>query len=66
MDIKIFKQNLEGYKISLGTLETNQKETYEIPGVTAVLFKNSSQSKSVRIIITFQGFSNLTIGYKEN
>lgn len=64
--IEIFKQELDGEKISEGFLKVNQEETYEIPKNTAVFFQNSSPSKVVRIKIELFGTSNLSMGYKEN
>ena len=64
--IEIFKQPIEGEKVSVGMLKVNQEETYEIPKNTAVFFQNSSPSKAVRIKIALYGTSNLSMGYKEN
>jgi len=65
-DIEIFKKELGGEKISVGILKVNQKETYEIPGNTAVFFQNLSKTKPVKIDIELRGTTNLSMGYKEN
>ena len=64
--IEIFKQELEGEKISVGILKVNQEETYEIPRNTAVFFQNSNSSKRVTLKIELYGANNLSMGYKEN
>ena len=64
--IEIFKQELDGEKISVGMLKVNQEETYEIPRNTAVFFQNSNSSKRVTLKIELYGANNLSMGYKEN
>lgn len=66
VDIEIFKQELDGEKVSIGMLKVNQEETYEVKRNTAVFFQNSSPSKVVRIKIELYGTSNLSMGYKGN
>lgn len=65
-DIEIFKQELEGEKVSVGILKVNQQETYKIPRNTAVFFQNLSKYKQVKIDIELRGTTNLSMGYKEN
>ncbi len=65
LDMEVLTKSIDGNENSLGVLKVGEQKTYAVPANAAVQFKNSSDFlASIKVVI--YGYSNLSMGYKDN